>query len=238
MKTKTELINSWIDKAEKDLLTAEHEMTFADRVTESICFHCQQAVEKYLKAYLIHFNISYPKTHEIGELITRCETKDHKIKKFKEEADILTDYAVEIRYPDDWYEPTSEETEQAIKIAKRAMFPIFRSEQVALSQMKIGVGGTGFFINSKGYFISVAHVFDNTNDATKFLYIGRLPDQVQNPFLEIKEITRDDEFDIFVGKIEIKSPNYFKLFSIFPILYFHRSYRSEVSIVSLLYPHK
>ena len=119
MKTKTELLNNWIDKAEKDLLTAEHEMTFADRVAESICFHCQQAVEKFLKAYLIYLNISFPKTHEIGELITRCETKDNQINEFKEESDILTDYAVEVRYPDDWYEPTSEETKQAIEIAKR-----------------------------------------------------------------------------------------------------------------------
>jgi HEPN domain-containing protein len=119
MKTKTELQNNWIDKAEKDLLTAEHEMTFTDRVAESICFHCQQAVEKFLKAYLIYLNIPFPKTHEIGELITRCETKDNQIKEFKEESDILTDYAVEVRYPDDWYEPTSEETKQAIEIAKR-----------------------------------------------------------------------------------------------------------------------
>lgn len=79
MKTKIGLINNWIDKAEKDLLTAEHEMTFADRVTESICFHCQQAAEKFLKAYLIHLDIPFPKTHEIGELITRCEKEDSQI---------------------------------------------------------------------------------------------------------------------------------------------------------------
>ena len=119
MKTKTELINNWIDKAEKDLLTAEHETTFPDKVTESICFHCQQAVEKFIKAYLIYLDISFPKTHEIGELITRCDRKDYQINKFKDEADILTDYAVEVRYPDDWYEPTLEETEQAIAIAKK-----------------------------------------------------------------------------------------------------------------------
>lgn len=35
-------------KTKKDLLTAEHELSFSDAVTESICFHCQQAVEKSL----------------------------------------------------------------------------------------------------------------------------------------------------------------------------------------------
>jgi len=41
--------------------------------------------------------------------------------------------------------------------------------------------------------------------------MGRLPDEVQNPSLELKEITRNDEYDIFVGNIKIKSPKYFYL---------------------------
>lgn len=68
MKTKKELIKNWIKKAKKDLLSAEHELSFPDAVTESICFHCQQAAEKFLKAYLIFLDISFTKTHEIGEL--------------------------------------------------------------------------------------------------------------------------------------------------------------------------
>lgn len=108
-----------MDKADKDLLTAEHEKTFSDMVTESICFHCQQAVEKYLKAYLIYLDILFPKTHEIGELITLCEKGDIQIAEFKEEADTLSDYAVEVRYPDDWFEPSFEETGQAIEIARK-----------------------------------------------------------------------------------------------------------------------
>lgn len=119
MKSKMELINSWINKAEKDLLTAKHELSFPDVVTESVCFHCQQAVEKYLKAYLIFLGISFAKTHEIGELITKCEKKDKDISVFKEEADKLTDYAIEIRYPDDWYEPTLNEAKEAFTIARK-----------------------------------------------------------------------------------------------------------------------
>ena len=119
MKTKTELINSWMNKANKDLLSAQHELSFPDAVTETVCFHCQQAVEKYLKGYLISLGISFAKTHEIGELITKCENKDKEISVFKEEADKLTDYAIEIRYPDDWYEPTLEEAREAFEIATK-----------------------------------------------------------------------------------------------------------------------
>lgn len=119
MRTKEELIKSWLKKAEKDLLTAKHELSFADAVTESISFHCQQAAEKYLKAYLVYLGIPFIKTHEIGELITKCETKDREIRALKEEADKLTDYAIEIRYPEEWIEPTLEEAREAFEIANK-----------------------------------------------------------------------------------------------------------------------
>jgi len=119
MKTKKELINSWIKKAERDLLTANHELSFPDAVTESICFHCQQAVEKFLKAYLVFLGIPFTKTHEIGELITKCENKDKEISAFKEEADKLTDYAIDVRYPEELFQPTLEEAKEALEIAKK-----------------------------------------------------------------------------------------------------------------------
>ena len=119
MKTKTELISAWLDKAQKALLSAIHESTFTDSVLESICFHCQQAVEKFLKAYLIFLGIEFSKTHEIGELITLCEQKDHAISMVKEEADQLTDYSVDIRYPDSTLFIDVNEAKEAINIAMK-----------------------------------------------------------------------------------------------------------------------
>ena len=119
MKDKRDLIENWIDKADKDLLSVKHELIFSDVVRETVCFHSQQAVEKYLKAYLVFLGISFTKTHEIGELITKCENKDRDISILKEEADKLTDYAVEIRYPDEWSEPSLEEAEEAFEIAEK-----------------------------------------------------------------------------------------------------------------------
>lgn len=119
MKTKRDLINSWINKAEKDLRSVIHELSFSDVVTETVCFHCQQAAERYLKAYLVFLGISFTKTHEIGELITKCEDKDKKISALKEEADKLTDYVIEVRYPEEYFEPTLEEAKEAFEIAKK-----------------------------------------------------------------------------------------------------------------------
>jgi HEPN domain-containing protein len=118
MKTKADLVNNWILKADKDLTSAEHELTFGDdAVTETICFHSQQAAEKFLKAYLVYLEISFTKTHEIGELITHCELKDNEIGALKEEVDILTDYAVTVRYPDDFYVPEIEEAKESYDLA-------------------------------------------------------------------------------------------------------------------------
>jgi len=126
MKTKRALIDSWTDKADKDLLSAKHELSFPDVVTETVCFHCQQAVEKYLKAYLVFLGISFTKTHEIGELITKCGDTDEELSVLKEEADTLTDYAVEVRYPEEWFEPTLEEAKEAFEIAKKVKEVVLR----------------------------------------------------------------------------------------------------------------
>jgi HEPN domain-containing protein len=115
----TDLVNKWINKAEKDLLTAERELSFENPITDTICFHCQQAVEKYLKAFLVYHQIYFTKTHRIIDLLELCNTADSSFKKELEDADDLTDYAIQIRYPDVLLEPEIEDAKEALKIAKK-----------------------------------------------------------------------------------------------------------------------
>ncbi len=96
----------------------------------------------------------------------------------------------------------------AIKTIQKSMFPIFRVEQVNPTQQQVSVVGTGFFISANGNFVSVAHVFDNKNTTTKYFYFGRLPDNLENPPIEIEEIVRDDSNDIFIGRVKKKTPNF------------------------------
>lgn len=114
-----DLVNKWINKAEKDLLTAERELSFEDPITDTICFHCQQTVEKYLKAFLVYHQTYFTKTHRIIDLLELCATIDSSFKDELEDADNLTDYAVEIRYPDVWLEPGIEDAKEAFEIAKK-----------------------------------------------------------------------------------------------------------------------
>ena len=119
MKDKFELVKAWITKAEKDLLSVEHELSFDNPVTESICFHSQQATEKFLKAYLVKHQIFFTKTHKIIDLLELCSTVDKSFKSELEDADNLTDYAVEIRYPDVWFEPSLEQAKESLNIANK-----------------------------------------------------------------------------------------------------------------------
>ena len=118
-----ELVNLWIIKADHDLKTAKDELTANDPATDTVCFHTQQCVEKYLKAYLV-FNgieiIKSLKTHDISELIDYCKDIDKDFEQLisDNDADRLTNYSIEARYPDDFYLPSVEESNQAIYIAE------------------------------------------------------------------------------------------------------------------------
>lgn len=114
-----DLVGKWIMKAENDLLTSERELSFEDPITQTVCFHCQQAAEKYLKAFLVHHQIYFAKTHKIMELLELCATVDSSFRDELQDADNLTDYAVEIRYPDVWLEPGIEESKEALETAKK-----------------------------------------------------------------------------------------------------------------------
>jgi len=96
---------------------------------------------------------------------------------------------------------------EAIKKIAKTMFPIFFVEEIGHGQTTLGICGTGFFINEEGVFASVAHIFDSKTEKTKYVFSGFLPDNVINPPLEIQELCRDDEHDIFIGKVNMKTPD-------------------------------
>ncbi|MCP5053171.1 MAG: HEPN domain-containing protein [bacterium] len=118
----TDVVKNWILKANNDFKTGKDEMATEEPATDTICFHMQQYVEKYLKGYLVFHKVDFRKTHDIAELIELCK----KIRVDFEElygldADSLTIYAAEIRYPDDFYMPTPEETRGCIDAAEKAV---------------------------------------------------------------------------------------------------------------------
>jgi HEPN domain-containing protein len=65
-----EVVKQWTKRADNDLKVAEHTLKITRNCpTEIVCFHSQQCVEKYLKAYLVHINKPFPKIHDIEQLL-------------------------------------------------------------------------------------------------------------------------------------------------------------------------
>ena len=94
----TKSYEEWIKKARQDLKGARilFEATGAD---ELVAFHCQQSVEKYLKAFLIKKTGILHSGHFLMGLLKKCYRIDEEFKKFTENVTFLNTYYIETRYP-------------------------------------------------------------------------------------------------------------------------------------------
>ncbi len=114
-------INRWLIKAGHDLKTAQTMLITDPPITDTVCFHAQQCAEKSLKAFLTFSDIHIEKTHFLPRLIELCRGINSSFDDLKEAAIALTDYAVEVRYPDDWREIPLNEAVKAVKNAEEIM---------------------------------------------------------------------------------------------------------------------
>ena len=114
---KEQWINRWIQKAEADLNAAEKLCTFPDVLAEVVCFHCQQAVEKALKGFLISRNKEIGKIHDLVLLIEECSECDPSFKVYLRECSELNSYAVDVRYPGPNDSSTEDDARKALKYA-------------------------------------------------------------------------------------------------------------------------
>jgi len=99
MDKQTEL-RQWVQIADRDLAAAQYlAKTMWPVSYEIVCFHCQQAAEKYLKWVLVLHDIDPPKIHDLEELEKRCEKIVPEFETLYEKCAALTEYAVHTRYP-------------------------------------------------------------------------------------------------------------------------------------------
>jgi HEPN domain-containing protein len=127
----------WITKAENDLKVAKHLIEAKDPITDAICFHAQQCVEKYLKAYLVYHNKSYRKTHNIAEILRLCIEIDAEFKELEKiNVHELTVYATELRYPEFFHIPSIEEAKECFDIATKVKEFIFEKLKITEEHLK------------------------------------------------------------------------------------------------------
>ena len=113
------VVREWVGKAENDLRTAAHTLKLESACpTDTVCFHAQQCVEKYIKSLLVSRSIPFPRTHDLG-ILSRALPDAWQPDLSPEQVRRLTDYATVTRYPGD-YEPVSvPEARAAIALARK-----------------------------------------------------------------------------------------------------------------------
>ena len=108
----------WLRRAKSNLARAKVGKVSEDILYEDLCFDAQLAAEKAFKAVCIINDIRFKKAHDISYLIELLENGNITVPERLQKAKILTDYAVETRYPGD-YPPVDENTfKDALEIAE------------------------------------------------------------------------------------------------------------------------
>ncbi len=126
---KANYIAQWIAKANQDCLAVE--ILLKDdplSVAGVIGFHCQQSIEKFLKAFLVLNDFDFSRTHNLEELKDKCSEydSDFLVLNYLD----LTDYAVNFRYPDGEYIPEMKEIETYYYLVQK-------TKELVLSKIKI-----------------------------------------------------------------------------------------------------
>jgi HEPN domain-containing protein len=108
----------WILRAKEDLDNAQHDLVATPPFVRDALFHCQQVVEKAMKALLTWHDSAFRKTHNLEELGELCIRIDGTLALPVEGVTPLTEYAARFRYPGAPWEPTLQEAQESIELAR------------------------------------------------------------------------------------------------------------------------
>ena len=121
MRENLEIARQWLAKAANDLLNADNNLESEDIPCDTVCFHCQQAAEKILKSMLAFNGMDYPFTHDLLLLLENVLKITDDAERLRDDLAILMPYAVEIRYPDDWFMPSFDDAKEARDSAENVL---------------------------------------------------------------------------------------------------------------------
>ena len=130
-------LKGWLLKANNDIRIIQNEFSLPENmiVTDGVCFHAQQAVEKFLKSFLISKNTEFSNTHNINFLLSKCIFID---KEF-EILDLgnLNYYGIDVRYGEEFYLPSNKEAKESFKIASKVKEFVLNKLNVKEEDLKL-----------------------------------------------------------------------------------------------------
>jgi HEPN domain-containing protein len=111
---------AWMSKAWRDLETARRAVAGQPPFYDVAVYHCQQAAEKAVKAFLVRHGQPYEKTHDIEVLVDIAGEIEPGFRQWADAADALTPYATRFRYPNATFavDPLPVEYDEALQQAQ------------------------------------------------------------------------------------------------------------------------
>jgi len=113
-----DLVRDWLRKADLDCDVAARLASEGDRFRDIVAFHCQQAVEKYVKAILVRRQVEFRKTHDIERLLQVLRGVEPSAAEELAGAKWLTPFGVDIRYPGEFPETLPGDETRALGLAQ------------------------------------------------------------------------------------------------------------------------
>lgn len=131
-----DFVQQWIGKAEEDLEAARILKQSKLKDYSTCAFHCQQAAEKYLKAFLVRHQIEFRKTHDLEGLLNLCERGSPSILKELSFCTWLTPFGVEYRYPTEYPEVDQQTAQKAVEDAQKVKNAVMKELEGYLSKSR------------------------------------------------------------------------------------------------------
>lgn len=107
-----EIAQEWIEKADEDFGFACASLESVDYFAQ-ICFHFQQAAEKYLKAFIVARGLEFRAVHNLLDLLTICRQSEADIGELEHACRFLNPFYIDSRYPVHW--PTHYDRDTALR---------------------------------------------------------------------------------------------------------------------------
>ncbi len=112
------VVYEWLNKAGEDFNFADANLSEGSNFYAQICFHFHQAAEKYLKAFIIAYDLEFEKIHNLINLLKICGKQESSLLSLLEECELLNPFYIETRYPVHW--PSNYTREKTLKAREAA----------------------------------------------------------------------------------------------------------------------
>ena len=110
-------VRGWLLRASEDLRAGRHDLVAAPPLLNDVAFHAQQCAEKSMKAFLVHREQPFRKTHNLTELGGAVARLEPGMTDMMRAASLMTEFAWRFRYPGDPASISHADAVRAIELA-------------------------------------------------------------------------------------------------------------------------